>query len=455
MYKNTPSRITPFRISPLAILLYIAGAVLSILKSYAAPGQPKTNFVIILMDDMGWADISCQGGAVPTPNIDALAQEGARFTDFYAAASVCSPSRASLLTGKYPSRHGVTRVLFHGRGLAGLSHEHTTLPQHLAKQGYTNAIVGKWHLGSTPDYMPARYGFSYYYGLPYSNDMLPSVNPRNPELPLYENDRVLETNPDQTQLTKNYTEKSRAFITNNKGRPFLLYLAHSMPHIPLAVSDAFKGKSNKGLYGDVLMELDWSIGQVVQALKENGIYERTVIIITSDNGPWLAYGNHAGSAGPLREGKGTSFDGGHRVPFIIKGTPARGTITTPAVMIDLLPTLVELAGSEIPKSIDGASLVPLLANQPGAIKKLATRPIRFETAGKLEALRVGDYKYHTEHNYRIIPEPGKDGKSGKGGAATIKESVFNLRENPSEINKITDVKTLDTMKAQFDKANAL
>jgi arylsulfatase len=274
----------------------------------AGPDRPanRPNVIIFLTDDQGYADVGSFGAqGFTTPNLDRLAAEGIRLTSFYAAANICSPSRAALMTGSYPPRVGLTGNLQPNSSI-GLNSQEVTIAELLKSSGYATAAVGKWHLGDDPSFLPTRQGFDEYFGLPYSNDMTP--------LPLLENEDVLEYSPDLSQLTKRYTEKALDFITRNQQTPFFLYLAQTMPHVPLAVSDDYKGRSAKGLYGDVIMEVDWSMGQILDTLAELGIANDTLVVFASDNGPWLPYGNHAGSAVPLREGKITTFEGEQHGP---------------------------------------------------------------------------------------------------------------------------------------------
>jgi arylsulfatase A-like enzyme len=270
-----------------------------------------------------------------------MAREGVRFADFYVAQPVCSASRAALLTGCYPNRIGILGAL----GPAakhGISDQEKTLAEVLKPQGYATAIYGKWHLGHHPRFLPTRHGFDDYFGLPYSNDMGPKhPTAKFPDLPLIEGEKVVSLNPDQTKLTTWYTELAIQFVEKNKDRPFFLYLAHNMPHVPLHVSDKFKDKSKQGLYGDVIMEIDWSVGEALSALKRHNLDERTLVIFTSDNGPWLSYGDHAGSAGPLREGKMTTWEGGVRMPCLMRWPghiPAGSVCREPAMTIDVLPS---------------------------------------------------------------------------------------------------------------------
>ena len=286
------------------------------------PPSNQPNIIIMLTDDQGYQDVGCYGArGFDTPHLDRMAAGGMRFTDFYVGAPTCTPSRASLLTGCYPQRVGLPTVLAPWDTI-GLSTEEPTLASLLKQSGYATACFGKWHLGCQPQFMPNKHGFDEYFGLPYSNDQWP-FHPRPeraklmPPLPLMDNDTVLEHNPDQTQLTTWYTEHSVDFIERHQEQPFFLYVPHSMPHVPLHVSDKFKGKSDRGLYGDVMMEIDWSMGEILSTLDRLDMVENTLVVFLSDNGPWLEYGDHAGCALPLREGKWTTFDGGQRVPCIM------------------------------------------------------------------------------------------------------------------------------------------
>jgi arylsulfatase A-like enzyme len=339
-----------------------------------------TNVVLILADDLGYGDLNCYGATrYTTPNLDRLAAGGMRFTNFYVSQAVCSASRAALLTGCYSNRVGIGGALF-PYSVIGLNPKEETIAEVLKKSGYRSGIFGKWHLGYQREFLPLQQGFEEYLGLPYSNDMwkynidgsvvttAQNKNKANyPPLPLIDGNEMAKeimTMDDQAQLTTRYTERAVSFIEKHKKEPFFLYLPHSMPHIPIAASDKFKGKSEQDLYGDVLMEIDWSVGQVLEALERNGIADNTLVIFTSDNGPWLNFGNHAGSAGGLREGKGTSWKGGQRVPCIMKwpGHIPEGMICNKiAATIDILPTLANIAGAPLPgQKIDGVNILPLM-----------------------------------------------------------------------------------------------
>lgn len=433
------------RLSP--VLLVVMLAILSVFarapQSRRLQNRPP-NIVIIFADDLGYADIGSFGATdYRTPNLDRMAAEGIRMTDFYAAQAVCSASRAALLTGCYPNRIGIRGALDHKSGY-GLNRDEMTFAELVKQRGYATAIFGKWHLGHHSQFLPTRHGFDEYFGLPYSNDMWPRhpLNPNYyPDLPLIENERTIRLDPDQTQLTTRYTERSIAFIEKNKDRPFLLYLAHSMPHVPLFVSDKFKGKTKRGLFGDVIEELDWSVGQVLDALKRLNLDEQTLVIFTSDNGPWLSYGDHAGSAKPLREGKGTAFDGGVREPFIARWPgriPAGAVSRTPAMTIDILPTIARLTGASLPKNriIDGRDIWPVISAQKGA--KEPHDALYFYWVGEMHAVRSGKWKLHLPHNYRSIVSSGAEGKPGRDGVGTIGLSLFDLENDIGETTDVSD-----------------
>lgn len=399
------------------------------------------NVIIIFADDLGYADIGSFGAAsqrgYKTPNLDRMAAEGMRLTNFYAAQAVCSASRAALLTGCYPNRIGISGALNHTANY-GINAEEMTIAEVAKSKGYATAIYGKWHLGHHPQFLPTRHGFDEYFGLPYSNDMWPNhPTSKNfyPDLPLIENEKVIQLMPDQRQLTTWYTERAVKFIEKNKDNPFFLYLPHSMPHVPLFVSDKFRGKTKQGLYGDVIEEIDWSVGQVLETLKRLKLDRQTLVIFTSDNGPWLPYGNHAGSAKPLREGKGTAFEGGVREPFIARWPgkiPARSVSRVPAMTIDLLPTIAKLVGAELPKEriIDGRDFWQILS---GA--KAARNPhdaLYFYWGRELHAVRSGKWKLHLPHAYRHLEYAGKDGQPGKDSYPNLELSLFDLERDIGE-----------------------
>jgi arylsulfatase len=382
------------------------------------------NIIIIFTDDQGYGDLGCYGAeGFETPNIDSMANEGMLFTDFYVSQAVCSASRASLMTGSYAERVGIQGALSPW-AVNGLDPETETVAKLLKRHGYTNAIFGKWHLGHRIEYLPLQNGFDEYSGLICSNDMWPvdyDGNPLNEDKRSYyppmsfwkgnEPTSNIETLNDQAQITRQITELSVDFIERNKNTPFFLYIPHPMPHQPIAASDEFLGKSELGLYGDVIMEIDWSVGQIIDALKKNGIDDNTLIIYASDNGPWLNYGKWGGSAGPLREGKGTMWEGGARVPCIMrwpdKITPGQ-SITKIASTIDIYPTIAEIVGDEINGyANDGVSLMPILN---GDINSNPRNELYYYYGEKLIAVRKGKWKLVFPHIYRSYEgvEAGKD-----------------------------------------------
>jgi arylsulfatase A-like enzyme len=417
------------------------GALAALLGRERAPDDRPPNFVIVLADDLGYGDLGCYGaGEGRSPNLDRMAKEGMRLTDFHVAQPVCSASRAALLTGCYPNRVGILGALGPA-SKTGISDREQTLAQVLKAKGYATAIYGKWHLGHRPPFLPTRHGFDDYFGLPYSNDMWPGhPTARFPDLPLLEGEKTVALNPDQGRLTAWYTERAVRFIGRNKDRPFFLYLAHSMPHVPLAVSEVFRGKSGRGLYGDVLLELDWSVGQVLAALKEHGLEGRTLVLFTSDNGPWLSYGDHAGSAGPLREGKLSTWEGGQREPCLVRWpgrVPAGAVCREPLMTIDLLPTLAGLAGAELPRlPIDGRDAWPLLAGRPGARGPQEAYFFYWDRA--LQAVRSGRWKLHFPHDYQTLGgrPGGRDGKPAVYRKAHTDLALYDLEE---DVGETTDV----------------
>lgn len=379
-----------------------------------AAAERLPNIVIIFTDDQGYADVGVFGAkGFRTPNLDRLAREGTKFTNFHVAQPVCSASRAALLTGCYPNRLGIHGALG-PNARHGINDAEMTLAELLKQKGYATGMAGKWHLGRPAQFLPVHHGFDEYFGLPYSNDMWPSHPEARrgtyPPLPLIEGDRVMDdevTPAEQNNLTTWYTERAVKFIERNTSRPFFFYLAHSMPHVPLHVSDKFRGKSRQGLYGDVIMEIDWSVGEILKALKKHKLDERTLVIFTSDNGPWLSYGNHAGSAAPLREGKGTCWEGGVREPCIMRwpGKIPRGKTSDAMLMtIDLLPTLANLTGAKLPDhKIDGLNIWPLIAGEKGAQNPHDAYYFYYHQ-GELHAVTSGDgrWKLFLPHTYRTL-----------------------------------------------------
>jgi arylsulfatase A-like enzyme len=425
----------------------------------------------MFMDDMGYADIGAFGAkAYPTPHLDRMAKEGRKFTDFYVTQAVCSASRAGLLTGCYNVRIGINGALG-PRSNFGLNPDETTIAEICKQQGFATACFGKWHLGHHKKFLPKQHGFDEYFGLPYSNDMWP-YHPgvlhlpmeerlkKWPHLPLIDGNEVINpkvSGKDQEMLTTQYTERAVSFIENNKDNPFFVYLPHGMVHVPLYVSDKFKGKSGAGLFGDVMMEVDWSVGEIMKVLRKNELHENTLFIFTSDNGPWLNYGDHAGSASPLREGKGTMFDGGCREPTLAwwPGTiPANSECKEPAMTIDLLPTIAKLIDADLPKHrIDGKDISALLTGDA----KSPHEAYYFYYGNQLQAVRQGKWKLHFPHGYRTMA--GKPG--GTGGIPTnysqakIGLSLFDLHSDISESKNVKDKfpKITNRLKSLGEKFN--
>jgi arylsulfatase A-like enzyme len=438
----------------------------TILSSKSPP-----NIVIMFMDDMGYADIGAFGAkAYPTPHLDRMAKEGRKFTDFYVTQAVCSASRAGLLTGCYNVRIGINGALG-PRSNFGLNPDETTIAEICKQQGYATACFGKWHLGHHKKFLPKQHGFDEYFGLPYSNDMWP-YHPgvlhlpmeerlkKWPHLPLIDGNEVINpkvSGKDQEMLTTQYTERAVSFIEKNKDNPFFVYIPHGMVHVPLYVSDKFKGKSGAGLFGDVMMEVDWSVGEIMKVLRKNDLHENTLFVFTSDNGPWLNYGDHAGSASPLREGKGTMFDGGCREPTLAwwPGTiPENSECKEPAMTIDLLPTIAKLIDADLPKHrIDGKDISALLTGDA----KSPHEAYYFYYGNQLQAVRQGKWKLHFPHGYRTMA--GKPG--GTGGIPTnysqakIGLSLFDLHSDISESKNVKDKfpKITNRLKSLGEKFN--
>ena len=411
--------------------------------SFAWGAERPPNIVLVFADDLGYADLGCFGSTkIHTPNIDSIARDGIRLTNFHVPQAVCSASRTALLTGCYPNRVGILGALG-PNSKNGIKDSENLLSEYLKKLGYSTAIFGKWHLGDSAQYSPIRHGFDTYFGLPYSNDMWPNhPTAKNfPPLPLRHDDKVLELNPDQSKLTGWYTERGVKFIEANKDKPFFLYMPHSMPHVPIYASEKFKGKSSHGLYGDVIEEIDSSVGTILETLKKHSLDKNTLVIFTSDNGPWLSYGNHGGSRGVLREGKGTEFEGGVRVPFVARWPgkiPAASISNEPTMTIDLLPTLVAYAGGvvlEEPK-IDGKNISAVLEARPGA--KSPQEAYYFYWGDALHAVTSEKWKLHFPHPYLHIIEGGKDGKPGKGETRKMELSLFDLDSDISESKNVAD-----------------
>ena len=410
--------------------------------------QSLPNVVIIFTDDQGYDDLSIYGSeTINTPHLDALAKSGMRFTDFHVASSVCTPSRAALLTGCYPDRVGLPNVLFpngpyRSNPNVGLNPDEETIAELLKKKGYATAMAGKWHLGHKQKFLPLQHGFDSYLGVPYSNDMSKG------ELPLVKDNKVVEVDIDQSLLTKRYTDFGIDFIKSKAGKvPFFLYLAHTMPHIPLAASINYIGTSKGGLYGDVIEEIDGSVGMIIHELKNQRLLENTLVIFTSDNGPWLSYGNHGGSAGVLRGGKFDVWEGGFRVPAIMSWPgviPSESVNNNLIHTMDILPTLIAITGALLPKNkIDGVNVLSSLRG--GKMNELQKRIFYYFGGSKIKAVRKGEWKYVFGHNGGIVTEPGIDGINGKTNRVYHEEALYNL---------ISDISEQDNLIAQFSERAA-
>ncbi len=417
----------------------------------------RPNVILILTDDMGYGDLDCYGGfPYRTPNINRLANQGMRFTSFYVSQAVCSASRSSFLTGCYPNRIGISGALSPDAAIA-LNPEEETIAKLLKNSGYKTGMIGKWHLGSTIPYLPLNYGFDEFIGLPYSHDYWPvnydgkpldtaTQRGKWPVLKLIEgNERTKEltTLEDAGQLTSLYTQRAVSFIKKNKNNPFFLYLAHNLPHVPLAVSEKFKNKSGAGLYGDVMEELDWSVGEILKTLEENGLTKNTIVIFTSDNGPWLTYGNHAGNTGGFREGKGSAWEGGVRVPFIIRWPAeiAPGTIcSNMSASLDILPTIVNIAKAKQPaKKIDGVDIMPLLKQVKGANPR--DELVYYYDRNSLKCIRKGQWKLTfpcVSQTYKKITAIANDGWPGRYANDSVKLALYDLRTDPGETLDVKD-----------------
>jgi len=426
--------------------------------SFGGFAQKKTNVIVILCDDMGYADLSCYGAKnYKTPTLDSLAKHGIRFTNYYAPQGVCTASRAGLLTGCYPNRIGIEGA-FLDKDTIGLNKNEVTIAQMVKAKGYKTAIFGKWHLGHLEKFLPLQHGFDEFVGIPYSNDIWPvnfdgkpMTDPKSnitrfAPLFLMEGNKKIKpiaTLQDQDQLTTTFTEKAVDFINRNHDNPFFIYLAHPMPHAPLGVSDKFRGKSGQGLYADVVMEIDWSVQQVIKALKKNKINDNTLIIFTSDNGPWLNFGNHAGSTGGLREGKGTSWDGGQKEPCIVswpKKVPKNIISDKMISGIDILPTIAAITGAELPKNkIDGVNMLPLFENKKGADPRHVF--LHYYSTRQLQAVQKDHWKLVFPHTYRSYEDValGKDGFPGPYNYKKVtKMELYNLKDDPFERKDVYD-----------------
>lgn len=382
------------------------------------------NIVFIFADDLGYGDLSSYGASdINTPNIDFIGKNGIKFTDFYSVSSVCTPSRAGMLTGRYPQRFGLNGVLFPDSH-TGLPSSEYTIAELLRDNGYKTGIVGKWHLGHKYEFLPLQQGFDFFYGIPYSNDMASTV--------YFAGNDVVDYYPDQSQMTKKLTEEAVKYIDRNKENNFYLYVAHPMPHVPIYVSEKFRGSSDRGLYGDVIQELDWSVGEIIKRLEELNILDETLVIFSSDNGPWLTMRDMGGSAGELRNGKMYTFEGGMRVPTLamMKGLIPEGIESNEIVsQLDWMPTFASLSRSQIPKEviIDGDDITEILRGNSFDYE----RDYLFFDYEKLEAYRRGDWKVK-------LPYEGWPGSWYKSPIDSHDTLLFNLRKDPGEKNNIFD-----------------
>lgn len=402
-------------------LLKSAFLIALTISSTITHAASKPNIVVLFMDDAGYGDLGSYGHpTIATPNLDRMASEGARFTQFYSASPACSASRYSLLTGRLPVRSGFPWVLG-PESERGIHPDEITIAEGLKSAGYATAAFGKWHLGRPDEFLPLAHGFDEYFGLPYSNDMQP---PKWIDMPLLEGNEIAELNPDQSTLTKRYTERAIQFIKKNKDTPFFCYLPYAMPHVPLHPGKAHAGTSRRGTYGDVIEEIDWSVGEILKTLRKQGLDNNTLVIFTSDNGPWIIQGDQGGSAGLLRDGKGSTWEGGVREPCIARwpgNIDAGITLREPASTMDILPTVFTLAGVDIPtdRSIDGRDISKLLLKGK---RKHERDPLFFYGPKQLHAVRVGDWKLHirTSSQTKIKYFDGKV------------PLLFNLETDPSE-----------------------
>ena len=406
--------------------------------------ETTPNIVFILTDDLGYGDLSSYGSkTINSKNIDQLAKDGIKLTSYYAAQPVCSASRAAVLTGVYPNRIGIHNA-FGPNSNSGINHSELTLAEMLKENGYSTGIYGKWHLGSKKEYFPTNHGFDEFYGILYSNDMW-RWHPEYPEgypedLLLYRNESPIMEIIDQSDLTKDITSESIDFIERNKNNPFFLYIAHPQPHVPLFVSKDFENITGNGLYADVITEIDYSVGRVLRSLEENGLTENTIVVFTSDNGPWLSYGNHSGSSGIYREGKGTTWEGGVRVPSIIKfpNKLKSRVIDEPVMAIDWMPTFAELTNSKLSENkIDGKNIWPLLTGE--AYSSPHEKLYFYYRVNELHSIRMNDWKIHFSRSYRSLNgrTGGVDGIPVKYDMNVIEQNeLYNLKDDPGELYNI-------------------
>ncbi len=425
---------------------YLLICLISIIfSSCNSVGEQKSpNIIFILTDDLGFEDLSSYGSKlINTPYLDKLAKEGALLNSYYSTQAVCSASRASILTGSYPNRIGFSGALG-PNSKKGINPNELLISEMLKINGYKTAIYGKWHLGDNKKFLPTRHGFDDFYGILYSNDMWPfhaEYPDSYPDLMLYEKEEPIKILEDQSNLTKELTLKSVEFINKNKENPFFLYLAHPQPHVPLFASSDFKGKSKNGLYTDVIQEIDYSVGLIMKALKDNNLEDNTIVVFTSDNGPWLSYGEHAGSTGVYREGKGTTWEGGQRVPCIVwypNEIKPNTVISTPLMGIDWLPTFASVTNSSLSENkIDGKNIWEVLINKTKNSPHEAL--FFYYHVNSLHAVRYGDWKMYFPHRYRTL-----NGRKGRNDGIPIKyeyvdleqKELYDLAKDPSETKNL-------------------
>lgn len=447
--------------------LSLAGLIVfaSLINSFASAAEPTRppNVILLFADDLGYGDLSCFGSkTIRTPNLDRIAAEGIKLTNFYVAQAVCSASRAALLTGRYPNRVGILGALG-PNATNGIKDREFTMGELFKSRGYATAIVGKWHLGHLPQFLPTRHGFDEYFGLPYSNDMWPNHPTKKdyPPLPLIDGQTTIETMPDLSKLSERYVDRALKFIERNQSKPFFLYLPFTFPHVPLFAGTNYSGKSPHGLYADVVEELDGVVGRILDKLKQLDLESNSIVVFTSDNGPWLSYGNHGGSSGGLREGKGTTFEGGVRVPFVARWPgyiPAKSVCHEPAMTIDLLPTLAKRIEAkltaEIEMAFDGRDIGEMLESPSRA--KSPHEALYFYWGRQLQAVRAGKWKLHLPHAYNHVETPGTNGQPGKIVQQRIETALFDLETDPNESTDVAakhpDV--VDRIKKYAEQARA-
>ena len=444
------------------ITLFFVGWLTCLMALEAA----KPNFVIIFTDDQGYGDLSCFGSKIiKTPNIDRIAEEGRKFTSFMVASPVCTPSRAALLTGCYPKRVGMHQHVLFPASTRGLNSKEHTIADHLKSQGYATACFGKWHLGHHKEVLPTANGFDTYYGIPYSNDMNHPDNKGKPKggwagmdilwndpestltkwkTPLYEDEKIVELPVDQRTVTRRYTQKSIDFIKTNKDKPFFVYLPHSMPHIPLYVPDEIRDANPKNAYINTIEHIDSEVGRLLKVLDDLKLGDNTYVIYTTDNGPWLPFRHHGGSAGPLREGKGTTFEGGQRVPCVMRGPGIpEGTVCDELTgTIDILPTIASLTGKALPKEkkIDGMDVSGLWK---GTIKKSPRKEfLHYTSRGEIEGIRSG--------NWKLLVKRARRNNNNKPSQLHL----FDLSRDVGEKNNLAQAKP-EVVRELQDRMNAL